>query len=545
MRASAASQTISPADIPAPQAKVDAHKTGANKADAASPFALLMEATAKDPAKAVRKDAKESGDKSADDKPAIKQNDVKRNDTKQNDAQQNDNVTARTAPQPKPDAPAKAAKQDKDSDKSKDDAVQTGESTDDDKQVASVAQPASDQQALPPLAPAAIIVPADPALEAQTDTGIDGATPITETVAPGMPTSGMGGPQSAPMDAPAQPGEIAQTQAPPQTAPQGPAQPGDAEAEDSETIVTAAAAQTVPAEPPVAAKDTAKPVKTAAKSEAAKPEATGVESVNDTALQSAKAGDGDEAKSAKTDLAKTDLAQNGLAKPNSTDGASPKGAHNSVAGNAKADSGASDKTDTPHPDARPVESVDAAAVKPAPQSATVSNAAFAINTLAAPQAAQHSQAPIAIQHVQVTAQAAPDVPALAVEIAAKSQSGAKQFDIRLDPPELGRVEVRLSIDATGKASAHLSADQPQTLSLLQKDAPLLTRALREAGLDVSQDGLNFSLRQQAHDQNGNDGNNGRFASSRAFSLAATASIDPAAVTMAYRGLADGRVDIRV
>ena len=63
----------------------------------------------------------------------------------------------------------------------------------------------------------------------------------------------------------------------------------------------------------------------------------------------------------------------------------------------------------------------------------------------------------------------------------RSQSGAKQFDIRLDPPELGRVEVRLSIDATGKASAHLSADQPQTLDLLQKDAPALTRALRDAG----------------------------------------------------------------
>jgi flagellar hook-length control protein FliK len=179
-----------------------------------------------------------------------------------------------------------------------------------------------------------------------------------------------------------------------------------------------------------------------------------------------------------------------------------------------------------------------------PQSATASNAAFAINNIAAPQAAQHAQAPTATQHVQVTAQAQPNLPALAVEISAKSQSGAKQFDIRLDPPELGRVDVRLSIDTTGKASAHLSADQPQTLSLLQKDAPILARALREAGLDVSQDGLNFSLRQQAHGQNGNDGNNGRFGSARSFTLAAAASIDPA-TSFAYRAPADGRVDIRV
>ena len=98
--------------------------------------------------------------------------------------------------------------------------------------------------------------------------------------------------------------------------------------------------------------------------------------------------------------------------------------------------------------------------------------------------------------IQVAPQAhdvAPNVNSLAVEIAAKSQSGAKQFDIRLDPPELGRVDVRLSIDATGKAQAHLTADQPQTLDLLQKDSAALTRALRDAGLDVSQDGLNFSL----------------------------------------------------
>ncbi len=46
--------------------------------------------------------------------------------------------------------------------------------------------------------------------------------------------------------------------------------------------------------------------------------------------------------------------------------------------------------------------------------------------------------------------ATPNTDALAVSIAARSMSGAKQFDIRLDPPELGRVEVRLSIDATGK-----------------------------------------------------------------------------------------------
>jgi flagellar hook-length control protein FliK len=186
---------------------------------------------------------------------------------------------------------------------------------------------------------------------------------------------------------------------------------------------------------------------------------------------------------------------------------------------------------------------DAAAPKPA---ANTANAAITIPA-ASPPVLPQAQAPTFTQHVQVTAQShdtSPNLPALAVDIVAKSQSGAKQFDIRLDPPELGRVEVRLSIDATGKASAHLSADQPQTLNLLQKDASVLTRALRDAGLDVSQNGLNFSLRQQSGQDSGAGTNPGR-RTGRGLSLTATTSIEATAASAAYSARADGRLDIKV
>ncbi len=138
-----------------------------------------------------------------------------------------------------------------------------------------------------------------------------------------------------------------------------------------------------------------------------------------------------------------------------------------------------DTDDSAQPD--PAKSVASATDAAAPKLA-----ANIADTIAIPPAGQpgpsQAQTTDFTQHIQVTTQphdTAPTLPALAVEIAAKSQSGAKQFDIRLDPPELGRVEVRLSIDATGKLSAHLSADQPQTLSLLQKDASVLdTRPAR-------------------------------------------------------------------
>lgn len=138
------------------------------------------------------------------------------------------------------------------------------------------------------------------------------------------------------------------------------------------------------------------------------------------------------------------------------------------------------------PTAKPSPDLGNIALVPQTSSAASAAATHSAEKLAATPQAQIPQAP----------HGAPNVNQMAVEVAARSQSGAKQFDIRLDPPELGRVEVRLSIDAHGKAEAHLTADQPQTLDLLQKDAPALARALREAGLNVQQDGLNFSLKNQ-------------------------------------------------
>ncbi|HEX4270529.1 MAG TPA: flagellar hook-length control protein FliK, partial [Rhizomicrobium sp.] len=213
---------------------------------------------------------------------------------------------------------------------------------------------------------------------------------------------------------------------------------------------------------------------------------------------------------------------------------------------AKTDSSQTAKTDdvkqavTPDPQA--VAANDMPQTKPVDASGNV--ASIIGGTTPQTQGAQNNAAPTVTQNVQVSTPT-PNMPALAVEIAAKSQSGAKQFDIRLDPPELGRVEVRLSIDATGKASAHLSADQPQTLDLLQKDAPTLTRALRDAGLNVSQNGLNFSLRQQSSDA-GAGGNQSRGGGNgRSFTLSATSSIDATSASAAYRAPADGRLDIRV
>jgi flagellar hook-length control protein FliK len=193
-----------------------------------------------------------------------------------------------------------------------------------------------------------------------------------------------------------------------------------------------------------------------------------------------------------------------------------------------------------------------AAVIPAPvqphpaAQADASNAAVVTAAPPLPPATPHVATPISAQ-LQVLQSdpedASPNLAALAVTIAAKSAGGAKHFDIRLDPPELGRVDVRLSVDATGRAQAALTIEKPQTLELLQKDSPQLERALKDAGLDLSQSGLNFSLKGQQQQQGSNGGNasTGR----QRLAVRAIVAADAVSTLSAAAPTSDARLDIRV
>jgi len=98
---------------------------------------------------------------------------------------------------------------------------------------------------------------------------------------------------------------------------------------------------------------------------------------------------------------------------------------------------------------------------------------------------------------------------LAVEIAARAQSGNSRFEIRLDPPELGRIDVRLDIDRSGNVTSRLVVEKAETLDVLRRDAHQLERALQDAGLKTSDNGMQFSLRDQAfaerHDRDNSHG----------------------------------------
>jgi flagellar hook-length control protein FliK len=85
---------------------------------------------------------------------------------------------------------------------------------------------------------------------------------------------------------------------------------------------------------------------------------------------------------------------------------------------------------------------------------------------------------------------------LAVAITTQAHAGNKHFEIRLDPPELGRIDVKLDVDRDGNVSTRLVVDRSDTLDLLKRDASALERALQQSGLKTSDNALEFSLRQQ-------------------------------------------------
>jgi hypothetical protein len=89
---------------------------------------------------------------------------------------------------------------------------------------------------------------------------------------------------------------------------------------------------------------------------------------------------------------------------------------------------------------------------------------------------------------------------VAIEIAGKALAGKNHFEIRLDPPELGRIEVRLDVDRDGNVTSRMIADRSDTLDLLRRDAAGLERALQDAGLKTADNSLQFSLRDHSTGQ---------------------------------------------
>jgi flagellar hook-length control protein FliK len=153
----------------------------------------------------------------------------------------------------------------------------------------------------------------------------------------------------------------------------------------------------------------------------------------------------------------------------------------------------------------------------------------------------------------VVVRGAPETVAnLAAQILKKLDGRSTRFDVELDPAGLGRVDVRLEIGAHGRMTAAMAFDNPQAAQELRSRSGELTRALEQAGFDVS-GGLSFDVAGDPG-QSGrgtpqdNDANTGSAWRGRAFQAALDATADadaaPAGGLNLSRRLLAG-VDIKI
>ena len=121
-----------------------------------------------------------------------------------------------------------------------------------------------------------------------------------------------------------------------------------------------------------------------------------------------------------------------------------------------------------------------------------SSAAAPASSIIAPQAAM----PVASPPPHGAALSPASV-AVAQEIVRRFDGGNTSFQVRLDPPELGRVDIRLEVSRDKKVTATISADNAVTLSDLRGSVRELQRALTDAGLDLADNGLSFQDRRDS------------------------------------------------
>jgi flagellar hook-length control protein FliK len=94
---------------------------------------------------------------------------------------------------------------------------------------------------------------------------------------------------------------------------------------------------------------------------------------------------------------------------------------------------------------------------------------------------------------------------IGVAVARHVAAGRDEVLVRLDPAELGRIDVRLSFDDKGSLRAAVSADSSVALDMLRRDAGDLGRALADAGVRSDTSSFSFESRgggtgQSAHQQ---------------------------------------------
>lgn len=186
------------------------------------------------------------------------------------------------------------------------------------------------------------------------------------------------------------------------------------------------------------------------------------------------------------------------------------------------------------------------------RSAAETTASTAIATGEAPRTTQNASFSEHLSKVNLSRTGAhiPVSEQVAVQMTRAMKNGHDQMTIKLQPGDLGKIEVKIDVGSDGRVTASFSVDQPATLDLLQKDHRGLERALTDAGLKADSGTLSFNLRNdnggQQQAANGNAQQNGGEARS-AFNPDGSNSDEmaPAGLIEMVWHVSPDRVDVRI
>lgn len=74
-----------------------------------------------------------------------------------------------------------------------------------------------------------------------------------------------------------------------------------------------------------------------------------------------------------------------------------------------------------------------------------------------------------------------------------ASDGSQRLTVRLDPPDLGHVQIRIDRPAEAPAHVEITVEKPETLTLLLRDQPQLQRALDQAGVPAEGRSVTFHV----------------------------------------------------
>lgn len=80
---------------------------------------------------------------------------------------------------------------------------------------------------------------------------------------------------------------------------------------------------------------------------------------------------------------------------------------------------------------------------------------------------------------------------MGVEIARRISKGGQELVIRLDPAELGRISIRMSVNEQGQLRAIVAADAPSVVDAIRNDISELSRAIEQAGIRTDSQSFRF------------------------------------------------------